>query len=172
MTTKELKKLNRAQLLEVLIDEMEENAKLRSNLEAARTELENRRIELSSCGSLAEAALKINDVFSAADAAAEEYLANLRKAAQPAGVLPQTKEEADLLISTRQECDELRARTAQECEKMLAATRQKSDKMLQQTQQKCDEMVAHFTQESKEIYRKAAVLWQQVSQAKHNADKS
>lgn len=84
MTDRELRKLSRGQLLQMLIDQMEENIRLREELEDARTQLRSREITVAECGSLAEAALALNDVFQAADAAARQYLENIQaRAGQP-----------------------------------------------------------------------------------------
>lgn len=79
MTDKELRRLSRSELLEMLIAQMEENEKLRSELNKTRSELKDRRITLSQAGSIAEAALRLNNVFEAADEAARQYLENVRR---------------------------------------------------------------------------------------------
>lgn len=79
MTDKELRRLSRSELLEMLIAQMEENEKLRSELSKARSELKDRRITLRRAGSIAEAALRLNNVFEAADEAARQYLENVRR---------------------------------------------------------------------------------------------
>ena len=70
MTDKELRKLSRAELLEMLIQQIERNEELEAELKKAKTELRNRAITIENAGSLAEAALQINGVFEAAQAAA------------------------------------------------------------------------------------------------------
>ena len=74
MTDKELRKLSRAELLEMLIQQIERNEELEAELKKAKTELRNRAITIENAGSLAEAALQINGVFEAADSAAKQYL--------------------------------------------------------------------------------------------------
>ena len=78
MTERELKKLSRADLLELLLNERRENERLRQQLEEAERKLEDRRIQLEQAGSIAEAALQLNGVFAAAEAAAEQYLDSVR----------------------------------------------------------------------------------------------
>lgn len=79
MTKKELKRMTRGDLLEMLIAQMEENESLRSRLEKAEKELENRHINIGKAGSIAEAALLLNGVFEAAEAAAAQYLDSVRE---------------------------------------------------------------------------------------------
>ncbi len=74
MTDKELRKMSRAELLELLIEQMEENERLRLKLDKALTLLKDRQIRLQRAGSIAKAALELNKVFEAADAAAKQYV--------------------------------------------------------------------------------------------------
>lgn len=82
MTDRELKQLSRSELLEMLIGQMQENELLREQLRQAQAELDDRRIVLDRAGSLAEAALQLNDVFRAADRAAKQYVDSVRRMAE------------------------------------------------------------------------------------------
>ena len=79
MTEKELRKLNRAELLEMLIAQSKRLSRVEEELSAAQKELERRKIAIATSGSLAEAALKLNGIFEAADQAAAQYLDSLRE---------------------------------------------------------------------------------------------
>lgn len=82
MTDRELKKLSRADLLELLLQERRENKKLCAELKRVNEMLADKNIQIEQSGSLAEAALRLNGVFEAAEAAAEQYLENLRRRAE------------------------------------------------------------------------------------------
>lgn len=56
MTDKELRRLSRSELLEMLIAQTEENSQLKIRLKQAEAQLRDRRIEIDKAGSLAEAA--------------------------------------------------------------------------------------------------------------------
>lgn len=118
MTQKELKHLSRGELLQMLIEQVEENQELKSALSQAQTELKNRRIALDNAGSIAEAALQLNGVFSAAQNACEQYLKNIRlycKQQKDAAtrLVEESRAEAErLLAEARQECDRLRQEAA------------------------------------------------------------
>lgn len=79
MTDKELKRLSRAELLEMLLAQVEENKELNDRLDEMQARLESRQILLSEAGSIAEAALRLNGVFQAAETAAAQYLENIRR---------------------------------------------------------------------------------------------
>ena len=78
-TDQELKKLRRSDLLELLIAQEKENERLRSQVEQLEKRLADRAIDLEQAGSIAEAALRLNGVFQAAQAAADQYLENIRR---------------------------------------------------------------------------------------------
>lgn len=79
MTAKELKKLKRSELLEILLARTAEVERLQKELDEANKKLEDRAILLDNVGSIAEASLKLNGVFEAAEAAAEQYLKNIER---------------------------------------------------------------------------------------------
>ena len=79
MTDKDLRRLSRSELLEMLIAQTEENDRLKIRLEQAEAQLRDRRIAIDKAGSLAEAALSLNGVFQAAEAAAQQYLENIQR---------------------------------------------------------------------------------------------
>lgn len=82
MTSKELKKLNRRQLLELMLAQSRRIDELERELAKARDELENRAITAAEAGSIAEAALRLNKVFEAAQAAADQYLHSVAQACE------------------------------------------------------------------------------------------
>ena len=63
----------------MLLEQTSEVERLQAELDKTRAELNDRAIMLESCGNIAEASLKINRVFEAAQQAAEQYLANVRR---------------------------------------------------------------------------------------------
>ena len=75
MTEKELRKLSRAELLEMLIAQSKKLSRVEEELSAAQKELERRKIAITTSGSLAEAALKLYGIFEAA----AQYLDSLRE---------------------------------------------------------------------------------------------
>lgn len=81
MTAKELKKLRRSELLEMLLARTEEVERLQAELAEANRKLDDRAILIETSGSIAEASLKLNGVFEAAQAAAEQYLKNIERIA-------------------------------------------------------------------------------------------
>lgn len=79
MTEKELRRLKRGDLLEMLLEQTREVERLRAELEATQKQLEDRRIMEMRSGSIAQAALELNKVFEAAQQAADQYLENVKR---------------------------------------------------------------------------------------------
>lgn len=86
MKEKDLRKLKRVELLDMLIEQgrlvdaqAEEIKKLKEEREELNRKLEDRKVSLEKAGSIAEASLKIAKVFVAAEDAAKIYLENLRE---------------------------------------------------------------------------------------------
>lgn len=79
MTDKELRKLSRSDLLELLISQTEENQVLKSRVDQMQDQLLDRRIAVDKAGSIAEASLQLNGVFQAAEKAAQQYLENIQR---------------------------------------------------------------------------------------------
>ena len=96
MTDKELRHLSRSELLEMLIARTAENEQLKTRLEQAEAQLRDRRIAMDKAGSMAEAALSLNGIFQAADAAAQQYLENIRRiSGQQDAICRSLKEKAE-----------------------------------------------------------------------------
>lgn len=86
MTKQQLRKLRRRDLIALLLDVSKENELLRKQLSDTNRRLTNREIKLKHSGSIAEAALRLNGIFEAAQAAADQYLDSVRNQAE--GSLP------------------------------------------------------------------------------------
>ena len=115
MTEKELKRLTRADLLEMLIAQSEELRQVKERLKTAEAALANRVIEIDNAGSIAEASLRLNGVFEAAQAACEQYTENIR------------------LLSERSQLV---------CRRMEEESREQAERLLEQTRRRCEEMEA------------------------------
>ncbi len=74
MTEKELKKLNRYQLLELLVESTKRADELQLQVNELQSKLDQQEVKMSHLGSIADAALQVNGVFDAAQKAADMYL--------------------------------------------------------------------------------------------------
>ena len=79
MTEKELLKLKKSELLEIMLAQSKEIDKLRAKLAKVQAQLADRSIAIKESGSIAEAPLKLNKVFEEAQRAADQYVENVKK---------------------------------------------------------------------------------------------
>ncbi len=125
MTDKELRRLHREDLLQILIAQQKQIEDLTAALEDSEKALNDKKIAIEESGSLAEAALKLNDVFTSAQQAADMYVNETRERidalraeadstvskarAEAAEIVRQARREAaDLVDDARREADRLK----------------------------------------------------------------
>ncbi|HFU3975329.1 TPA: hypothetical protein ACGO2J_000287 [Streptococcus suis] len=136
MTEKELKKLSRAELLEILIGQIKEKESLQTQLDDALMELRQRQLKIDKAGSIAEAALQVNAVFEAAQNAGAQYLENIERL---------SKEQQSICNGLMEDCEKKTVR-------IYAETQQKCRMMETDAQEKCDKMIADAKQQSQEYW--------------------
>lgn len=74
MTEKDIKKLNRYQLLELLVIQSEQVKDLQRQIEEMQKQVDSREIKMSVVGSIAEASMQLSGVFESAQNTADMYL--------------------------------------------------------------------------------------------------
>lgn len=79
MKDNELKKLSRAQLLEIMLAQSKELDLLQSELEKTGKKLKQKEERISGAESIAEASVALNSFSETAQAAAEQYLWNVKR---------------------------------------------------------------------------------------------
>lgn len=127
MTDKELKRLSRRELLEMLLTQTEENERLKEAMVKTREKLEERKIIMGEAGSIAEAALKLNGVFDAAQNAAQQYLDSIRSLSENQeqmrqAILRQAKAEAEAI---RRDAEAYASKVRGEADRAAAGQKQR-----------------------------------------------
>ena len=107
LTEKELRRLNRYQLLELLIVQTERADKLQARLEEAERQLNEQTIKISSLGSIAEASLQLQGVFQAAQNAADMYVNAAKKQAEEIEE-DARKKAAEILVQALEEAHRIK----------------------------------------------------------------
>lgn len=102
MTDKELRKLSRTDLLEMLLMQKKENDQLRLQLQQLQSQLDDRTIAVNKAGSLAEASLQLNGVFESAQAACGQYVENIQMLSEKQEAICRRMEQ-----ETKQKCDRM-----------------------------------------------------------------
>jgi len=118
MNAKELKKLRRSDLLEMLLKLRKENNLLKQELEQLREELQSRELAVQEAGTLADAAAKVSGVFEAAQTACDIYTQNMQR---------RWEEQQELCLkleqSTKMKCDQMLIDAAVKAEAIRNAPR-------------------------------------------------
>lgn len=87
MTDKELRKLRRGELLELLVEQSNEIDALKLRIQQLEAQLAERKLIMEQAGSIAEASLALTNVFAEAQKAADIYLENVFEEARKAADL-------------------------------------------------------------------------------------
>lgn len=152
MTDEELRKLKRADLLELLVAQGKENEALQEKLRQAEAALWDRQIQLDEAGNIAEAALRLSGVFQAAQQASDQYLENIRKMHE------ETESRCTRLEETsRARAEQLEQESKAQAERLVAEAEEKARALTEETEAKCRAMVAQAEAETREF-------WDMVSQ--------
>lgn len=102
MQDKKLSRLNRKQLLELLLEQTKETERLQAELDEAKLQLQDRNLKIQEAGNLADAVISINQVMEIAQKAAQQYLDNM----------------AAMEAETEEKCKKMLEQAAMESEKI------------------------------------------------------
>lgn len=142
--TVESLKAQHQQDLDALREEhKEETAHLREELEQAKKSLEKREIALNEAGSIAVAALQINGVFEAAQAASQQYIENIRSLSDRQAAICAQRD-----VENRVEVERKLKEAEEKCAAMEYASKRKCEAMEQEAKQKSE---AYWTEVSRRL---------------------
>ena len=141
MTEKELKQLSRADLLEMLIAQSVELREMQKKLQSLEAQLNERQIMIDKAWSIAEAALSLNGVFEAAQAASAQYVESIcaLNARQDEICRKREAESVDQANAMRWEAEKYCAALKEEAEEYCA-------NLKRETEQKCAVMMRQLVE--------------------------
>ncbi len=168
MTDRELRKLRRSELLELLIAQGKENAALQEKLLQAEEAAQNREMTIREAGSMANAAVEINDLIGTAQRAVDMYTENIYR------VCVEQESKAEQLVGEAQAyAEKLVSEADEQVEWMLAALQNRAleivrdarttaeqlvkeaedqvSQLLHSTQQECDRMLQQANEDAELI---------------------
>lgn len=158
MNQKELRKLNRAELQDIVTEQNIVIAKLQDRVEELELALRDRTIKIDEAGSIADAAVQINGVFEATQNAAKQYLDNIESLNKRCEAICAQRDQESIMIcaqreeETKAKCHNLELRTKQKCENLEKTTEQKVNARWAEFSQKVEQCLdAHG--ELKEILK-------------------
>lgn len=74
-----LRKLTKEQMLDIMLEQSREIEKLTAENEVLKQKIHDRKINIEESGSIAEASLRVTQIFAEAQKAADLYLENIRR---------------------------------------------------------------------------------------------
>lgn len=164
MADKDLRKLSRFELLELLLASEKKNADLVSKLEEQQErvselteQLNKREMDLQEAGNIADASLRISGIFQCAQAAAENYLENIRTLSEKQETICAEREEksiaeaeritseakaisTDMLNRVETECSEKQNETEKYCRILKETTERDCMEQREQTAADCQRL--------------------------------
>lgn len=136
MTDKDLQKLKRIELLEILIEQGKTIERLEKELAEANKKLETKNMNLTEAGSIADAAMQITGIFEAAQSAAHIYLENVQQMEK----------------STKERCNAMERDTLEKCGNMERETLEKCQNMIIEAEKGVEEKWAEISGRLEEFY--------------------
>lgn len=136
MTDNEIKKLSRAELLEILIEQTKEREVEKKQLLELQEKLMSREIKISQAGSIAEASMQLNGVFEAAQEAAKQYLENIER----------------LDLDRQVECEKAKKEARQEAEQILSRAHGEADEIVRKAQQEASQYWTEVSEKLEKFY--------------------
>lgn len=133
MTDKEFKRLNRAQLIDIIYQFQLKIDTLTEQKQELERELADKRLRLNNAGNIADAALEINDCFRSAQNAAEQYLNEIKAIreeteAERHRILSETQEQRERILSeTQEDRQRIIAEAQAEAEVIIAGSKKARD---------------------------------------------
>ena len=127
MADRELRRMHRAELIEIIYALKQSEDQLKAQNAALTAQLQDRQLRLESAGSIAQAALELNNVFAAAQAAADDYLHSVQ-----ASLADTNATAANTLSQARSEAKRILEQAEQEVQQRWQAFDRKANELLDQ----------------------------------------
>lgn len=144
MDAKELRHMGRTELIEIISQYQKNEEELKAEIHSLQAQLADRIIKMENAGSIAEAALALNGVFDAAQAAAEQYLVSIQKSSAEA-----ERTASEIIGEARREAQDI----TQSAEQSAAALRQKAEQECLERRQKTDADCAAMREQITQILK-------------------
>ena len=170
MTEKQLRRLRRPALIELLIEQIEENERLEARLSDANDQLRNREITISNAGSIAEAALTLNAVFDDAQKAVDQYIENVKRMtrpeaegeADPEAVLRAEQAASGIVSDARLKASGIVSDAEQRASGILSEAEQRASGIVSEAEQRASGIVSGAEQEAAKILRASLVRAEEI----------
>ena len=169
LDTKEMKKLSRSEMLEMMLLQSNEIEKLQAEVAELTAKLNDRSIAVDKAGTLAEASILISNVLQEADRAAKDYLINIERLSGDADRVSQAKiAEAQLkadalLMEAKGKAAALLSQAQTALDKASGEAEQAKADVITKARQEANAIVSRASVERDRIKREADTYWVEVS---------
>lgn len=139
-TDKNYSRLNRGELMALLIAQAKDNERLREELDAARAKIAERRAIIDKAGSIAEVSAELSGIFAAAEEACTIYTENIKLlSGREDEILAGLKAEAEKHAKEREaEAESYAERVRREAEEYAEQERAKADEYMRRAKEEAD----------------------------------
>ena len=143
MTDRELSKLRRTELLEMLIAQGKEYAKVQSQLKETQEALQGRELAIQEAGTMADAAFKLNDVIGSAQKAVDLYTENVKRL-----MTQQQQEAAQALEDARAHASQVVTDADERAQWLLTAARDQAAHILSDAHAEAQRLLAEAAEQA------------------------
>ena len=136
MAEKELRRMSRPELIEIIYALKSNEESLQKKNTHLEEQLNDRTIQISEAGSIAEAALQLNDIFSTAQIAADDYLTSIKAAnvSMEEEQKAAAKEAERVVAEAQAQAEQIVAEANAEAARIMTMAKEKADNTLSEAE--------------------------------------
>lgn len=136
MAEKELRRMSRPELIEIIYALKSNEESLQKKNAHLEEQLNDRTIQISEAGSIAEAALQLNDIFSTAQIAADDYLTSIKAAnvSMEEEQKAAAKEAERVVAEAQAQAEQIVAEANAEAARIMTMAKEKADNTLSEAE--------------------------------------
>ena len=149
MTDKELKRLSRVELIDIIYELQKQKEAADAQVVQLQDQLNTRELHIAEAGSIAEAAISVNGVFEAAQAAADQYLLSIKAA---------TANMTEKMEAAEKQRQSILQAAEQQARETLRAAEQQAQKVVADADRQAEEKWACFERRANELIEAHAEL--------------
>lgn len=135
-TDNKMKGMTRADLMDIIYQLQIENQELKNKCESAEAKLEDKNLQITNAGSIAEAVLKINNIFGSAQLAADQYLEQVKKSHEG------SERKSNMIVEdANKEAERIIGEANKKAAKILSEADEESDRKWRALQRKTEDFL-------------------------------
>ena len=147
MTDKEVRRLSRPQLIDIIYQLQTREEELTEKSRRLEEELCSKRIRMENAGNIADAALALNDVFQAAQSAADQYLSEIQLIRETA-----QKERQQIIIAAEKEAQQIIQKAKEEASSIIDDVQRTKRSVLETLYQTAERSVDTILKEYRDLF--------------------